>query len=87
MATKPYVAGGAYINRMTDHCGGCRFDPGTRVGENACPFTAGYWWYLHRNRERLEGNPRMTRALGGLDRLRDLDGLVAQEERRGSDPP
>jgi deoxyribodipyrimidine photolyase-related protein len=57
-----------------------------RVGENACPLTAGYWWYLHRNRERLEGNPRMTRALGGLDRLRDLDALVAQEERRGSEP-
>jgi deoxyribodipyrimidine photolyase-related protein len=44
MATKPYVSGGAYLNRMTDHCGVCRFDPGTRVGENACPFTAGYWW-------------------------------------------
>ncbi len=87
MATKPYVSGGAYLNRMTDHCGDCRFDPGTRVGENACPFTAGYWWYLDRNRERLEGNSRMTRALGGLDRLRDLDALVAQEERRGSEPP
>ena len=29
----------------------------------------------------------MTRALGGLDRLRDLDALKAQEDRRGSDPP
>ncbi|HEU4997393.1 MAG TPA: cryptochrome/photolyase family protein [Lapillicoccus sp.] len=87
MATKPYVAGGAYINRMTDHCGRCRFDPGTRVGENACPFTAGYWWYLHRNRERLEGNQRMTRSLGGLDRLRDLEALVVQENGRGSDAP
>ena len=37
MATKPYVSGGAYLNRMTDHCGGCRLDPGTRVGENAVP--------------------------------------------------
>jgi deoxyribodipyrimidine photolyase-related protein len=87
MATKPYVSGGAYLNRMTDHCGGCRFDPGTRVGETACPFTTGYWWYLNRNRERLDGNQRMTRTLGGLDRLGDLDALVAQEERRGSEPP
>jgi deoxyribodipyrimidine photolyase-related protein len=87
MATKPYLSGGAYLDRMTDHCGGCRFDPRTRVGEDACPFTAGYWWYLHRNRERLAGNQRMTRALGGLDRLRDLDALVAQEERRGAEPP
>ena len=44
MATKPYVAGGAYINTMTDHCGDCWFDPKTRVGDDACPFTAGYWW-------------------------------------------
>ena len=87
MATKPYVAGGAYINRMTDHCGRCRFDPGTRVGEDACPFTAGYWWYLHRNREHLEGNQRMTLTLRGLARLRDLDALVAQENGRGSDAP
>jgi len=43
VATKPYAAGGAYINRMSDHCGGCVFDPKKRVGETACPFTAGYW--------------------------------------------
>ena len=44
MATKPYVAGGAYINTMTDYyCGGCRFDPKIRVGDDACPFIAGYW--------------------------------------------
>jgi deoxyribodipyrimidine photolyase-related protein len=87
MATKPYVAGGAYINTMTDYCGGCRFDPKIRVGDDACPFSAGYWSYLSRNRLRLQGNSRMIRALGGLDRLRDLDDLVAQEERRCSGPP
>jgi deoxyribodipyrimidine photolyase-related protein len=87
MATKPYLSGGIYLDRMTDHCGGCRLDPRSRVGEDACPFTAGYWWYLHRNRERLAGNQRMSRALGGLDRMRDLDALVAREDRRGSDPP
>ncbi len=87
MATKPYVSGGAYLNRMTDHCAGCRFDPKMRVGADACPFTAGYWAYLDRNRPQLSGNHRMMRALGGLDRLADLDALVAQERRRGSDPP
>ena len=53
MATKPYTSGGAYLDRMTDHCGSCRFNPKVRVGEDACPFTAGYWWFLDRNRERL----------------------------------
>ena len=57
MATKPYTSGGAYINTMSDHCGSCRFDPKVRVGEDACPFTAGYWWFLDRHRETLRRQP------------------------------
>jgi len=87
MATKPYTSGGAYLNTMSDHCGSCRFNPKVRVGEDACPFTAGYWWFLDRNRDELSGNPRMSRAVQGLDRLRDLEALVAQEEERGNRAP
>lgn len=79
LATKPYAAGGSYLNRMTDHCPSCRFDPTVRVGEKACPFTAGYWAFLHRNREALSGNHRMNQALRGLDRLSDLDQLLAEQ--------
>ena len=75
MATKPYAGGGAYIDRMSDYCGGCRYDPKVRVGENACPFTAGYWAFLDRNRDALAGNPRMAQPLRGLDRLEDLDAV------------
>ena len=64
MATKPYAGGGAYINRMSDYCGGCVYDPKVRVGDHACPFTAGYWAFLHRTRPRLAGNPRMRAAPG-----------------------
>lgn len=87
MATKPYTSGGAYINKMSDHCGSCRFDPKVRVGEDACPFSAGYWWFLDRHREQLAGNHRMSRALTGLDRLSDLAELVAQEDARGNRAP
>lgn len=87
MATKPYTSGGAYINRMSDYCGDCTYSPSVRVGENACPFTAGYWAFLHRNRKRLAANHRMSRALGGLDRLPDLPALLEQEDARGSAPP
>jgi deoxyribodipyrimidine photolyase-related protein len=87
MATKPYAAGGAYINRMSDFCRPCPYDPRVRVGERACPYTAGYWSFLARNRERLSGNFRMGQPLRGLDRLTDLDALVEQESARGSDPP
>jgi deoxyribodipyrimidine photolyase-related protein len=87
MATKPYASGGAYIDRMSDYCGGCAFDPKVRVGPTACPYTAGYWSFLHRNRERLAGNRRMRQPLNGLDRLRDLDELLEQERERGASPP
>ncbi|MEM9562603.1 MAG: cryptochrome/photolyase family protein [Actinomycetota bacterium] len=73
MATKPYASGGAYINRMSDFCKGCRFDPKKRTGDTACPFTSLYWDFLARNRETLSGNHRLSRQLANLDRLKDLD--------------
>lgn len=82
MSTKPYAAGGAYINRMTNYCGGCKFDPKVRVGENACPVTAGYWNFIDSNQDKLSGNPRMWQAYAGLRKLKDLDQLRIQERER-----
>ena len=87
LATKPYAAGGAYIGRMSDYCGGCRYDPKKRLGEDACPYTAGYWEFLDRNRHRLADNQRMRQPLAGLGRLKDLPEVVAQEQRRGTEAP
>lgn len=87
MATKPYAAGGAYIKRMTNYCQDCAYRPDRRLGEDACPFTAGYWWFLERNRERLKGNPRMSQPLAGLNRLADLTSVCRQEESRGDHAP
>ncbi len=81
MATKPYVSGGAYINRMSDHCGDCRYNPRNRTGDDACPFTTLYWDFMARHRERLADNHRMSRPLANLDRLSDLDEVRAQAER------
>lgn len=87
LATKPYTSGGAYIDRMSDFCGPCRYDPKVRVGQHACPFTAGYWDFLARHRRTLQGNPRMGRVLGNLDRLPDLSDVRRQERARGTTPP
>ncbi len=87
LATKPYTSGGAYLNKMSDHCGSCELKPTVRVGEDACPFTAGYWWFLHRHREEFSANQRMARAVNGLGRLKDLEELVEQEDARGSKAP
>lgn len=82
MATKPYASGGAYIDRMTDLCSGCAFDPKVRVGEKACPFTAGYWQFVHRHEEMMAGNNRTARAVATMKRLTDLDALLEQESAR-----
>ncbi|WP_309227389.1 cryptochrome/photolyase family protein [Micromonospora thermarum] len=87
MSTKPYVSGGAYLNRMSDYCGGCRYDPKARLGERACPYTAGCWAFLARNRDRIPANARMARTIAQLDRLPDVDEVVAQEKRRGDTAP
>jgi len=87
ITTKPYAGGGAYINRMSDYCGGCAYRPTVRVGEQACPFTAGYWWFLDRHRAAFAGNHRMAQPVRGLDRLADLAALVEQENDRGSAAP
>ncbi|MFB7861328.1 cryptochrome/photolyase family protein [Streptomyces sp. NPDC056069] len=87
MTTKPYTSGGAYIDRMSDLCGPCPYRPDRRVGEDACPFTAGYWAFLHRHRGTLRHNARISRAVHGLDRLRDLPALLEQERERGGQAP
>lgn len=78
MATKPYASGGAYINRMSDHCRGCRFDPKKRTGDDACPFTTLYWDFLARNAEAFAGNNRLAQPLAGMRRLKDLDATRAR---------
>ncbi len=70
-ASKPYAAAGAYINRMSDYCGDCVYDPKKRTGEGACPFNALYWDFLDRHRERFAKNQRMNMILGNLDRFGD----------------
>ncbi|PPF87579.1 cryptochrome/photolyase family protein [Subtercola sp. Z020] len=82
VATKPYSSGGAYINTMTDYCGGCRFNPRVRLGPDACPFTAGYWAFLDRTEQVLAPNFRMKQPLAGLRRLADREAVVAQERER-----
>lgn len=66
MASKPYVASGQYIQRMSNYCQSCGFDPKLRVGEKACPFTTLYWDFLIRHQRRLESNPRMGMQLKNL---------------------
>jgi deoxyribodipyrimidine photolyase-related protein len=69
VGTKPYAASGAYIDKMSDYCRGCRYQPGVKDGERACPFTIFYWDFLIRNRERFAKNQRMAMILKNVDRM------------------
>ena len=69
MASKPYVASGGYINKMSNYCKSCPKDPKLKTGERACPFTTLYWDYLLRHQDALGQNQRMSLQLRNLERL------------------
>lgn len=69
LGSKPYAASGAYIDRMSDYCGSCRYDVKKRVGKDACPFNALYWDFLARNRETLKSNHRLAMPYRSWERM------------------
>ena len=87
MASKPYCATGAYLDRMSNACKGCRFEPKQATGENACPFTTLYWDFLARHERLLAKNQRMTMQLKNLARkpAAEIRGIrrLADEFREG----
>jgi len=66
--TKPYVSGGAYLDRMGDHCRRCPYDPRSSTGPAACPFSALYWDFVDRHAERFATNPRMATVVAAWRR-------------------
>lgn len=59
VASKPYAASGKYINRMSNYCKKCKYDPEEMIGEKACPFNSLYWDFWARHEDKLKGNPRI----------------------------
>ncbi|MFN4361920.1 MAG: cryptochrome/photolyase family protein [Hylemonella sp.] len=88
MASKPYIASGKYIERMSPLCRGCRYDPAQRTGERACPITTLYWDFLLRHEARLAANPRTALQVKNLARLDATERQAVQERaaaiRRGA---
>lgn len=75
MATKPYCATGKYIDRMSNHCKACRYDPAQATGGDACPFTTLYWDFLDRHHDQFKGNHRMSLQLKNVEK-KDEEQLV-----------
>ncbi len=87
MASKPYIASGKYIDRMSNYCRNCRYRPEEAVGDHACPFTTLYWDFLMRHEEALRGNQRMQMQVRNLVRItparKEAIAARAAELRRG----
>jgi deoxyribodipyrimidine photolyase-related protein len=69
LASKPYAASGKYINRMSNFCHSCKFNPNENVGETACPFNYLYWDFISRNEKKLIGNQRLSFAFSGWKKM------------------
>jgi deoxyribodipyrimidine photolyase-related protein len=67
--SKPYVASGAYVKRMSNYCNGCKYESETRVGANACPMTTLYWNFLDQHEASFAGNPRTALMVKNLQRM------------------
>jgi deoxyribodipyrimidine photolyase-related protein len=67
--SKPYIASGAYIQRQSNYCSGCRYAPSERSGATACPFTTLYWHFLERHEAALAASPRTALMAKNLQKL------------------
>ncbi len=69
VGTKPYAAGGNYINKMSDYCGQCYYKVAEKTGDRACPFNSLYWHFMQRHRKELSQNQRIRMIYGNWDRM------------------
>jgi len=82
LASKPYVSSAAYINRMSNYCSGCRYDPKQRTGPDACPFNYLYWSFLDDIRLRqLDVGQRMALVLKQLEKIAPAELKAMRSER------
>ncbi|MDJ0958039.1 MAG: cryptochrome/photolyase family protein [Arenicellales bacterium] len=83
LSSKPYAAGGNYINKMSNYCEGCAYSASEKNGSNACPFNYLYWDFLIRNKKRLQTNPRLSLVYASISRMSKtkIDAIRADAQR------
>ena len=81
--SKPYIASGAYIKRMSNYCGSCQYKPEIRFGEGACPMTTLYWNFLIKHRAQFEVSPRTRLMTANLSRISDTDQQAIVHHAKG----
>ena len=81
--SKPYIASGAYIKRMSNYCGSCQYKSDVRFGEGACPMTNLYWNFLIKHRQQFEASPRTRLMTANLSRISEADQQAIQIHAKG----
>lgn len=80
--SKPYIASGAYIKRMSNYCNQCKYKPEVRFGDSACPVTTLYWNFLINHRQQFEKSPRTRLMTANLKKISDGDQAAIQEHAK-----
>jgi deoxyribodipyrimidine photolyase-related protein len=78
--SKPYIASGAYIKRMSNYCGNCKYKSDEKSGPRACPMTTLYWGFLDKHEALLKGNPRTSLMAKNISRLDDEQRQALREQ-------
>jgi len=73
VGTKPYVSSANYIDKMSDYCSSCHYNPRKKTGTDACPFNSLYWHFYNRNRNKLADNPRIGMMYRTWDKMKSAD--------------
>jgi deoxyribodipyrimidine photolyase-related protein len=71
MTTKPYIATGAYLHKMSNYCDQCDYQVTLKTGEKACPFNSLYWQFIHEKKATLQRNPRMSMMVKVWEKMDD----------------
>jgi deoxyribodipyrimidine photolyase-related protein len=82
LGSKPYAAGGAYINKMSDYCKNCSYKVVEKNGKDACPFNYLYWNFLATNRNKLESNARINMVYKTYKRMKDPKKKMISEDSK-----
>ncbi len=77
--SKPYVASGSYIKRMSNYCSNCKYKPEVKTGADACPVTTLYWYFLIKHYEVFSRNPRTALMTKNVDRFNTDEVLAIKQ--------
>jgi len=82
LASKPYAASGAYINKMSNYCKSCSYSVSKKNGPDACPFNYLYWNFYLDNQSKLKGNPRLNHPYATLAKMDDMKRDAIRDDAR-----